>query len=301
MKLFTDIYIETARKILEQPIIKVHGNEIKELINEKIELENPSDVLLNFESRKTPLKYLAGELALYFSKTCDIKDFSHYSKVWEKLSNPENSKIYNKDYTCINSAYGNLIFNFIGNEPVQQYVWAKDSLLKDPYTRQAIIHFNRPQHCFEGVKDFPCTMYTQYFVRNDTFIALTYMRSNDMHFGVTFDIPFFVILAQHLLCNLKVFSEGENKKIFNNITKFKYIHNAGSLHIYSKDFEKFETLLEEYEEGHYGIVNLPVYTQEDAMFVYNYVENEKIIRNNEAYPLMIISPFWEFFQANLLK
>jgi len=293
---FTDAYIQKAKEILDRPSVFVRGSEIKEIINTSIELTDPSDVLLNFESRKTPMRYLAGELALYFSRCLEYNAFLYYSKSWQNSFCKKAKYVYDEEFECINSAYGNLIFNPIKDEQVSQYNWTKQSLLDDMFSRQAVMHFNRPAHQYSENKDFPCTMYTQYLIRENQLNAITYMRSNDLYFGTTFDIPFFVILAQYLLEDLKTVDSK-----FSSINKINYIHNATSLHIYSDKFEQFQTLIDDYDNGRFEIVKLPHFDNLAFEETSTYCSLEKAIRTNSRINLghYLTSEFWKTFSTRL--
>ena len=98
------------------------------------------------------------------------------------------------------------------------------------------MHFNRPRHQYTGNKDFPCTICCQWFIRNEQIHLITYMRSNDVFFGMTFDIPFFTVLMQAMQISLK--NRGVDVEIG------QYSHFAGSLHAYGRDCETLTEMLD---------------------------------------------------------
>jgi thymidylate synthase len=95
----------------------------------------------------------------------------------------------------------------------------------DEETRQAIIDIWRPQDDLWGsTVDLPCTLGFQFFIRDNRLIMHTRMRSNDVNWGVPYDIFQFTQL-QLTVANALSFQPGE------------YIHSVGSMHVYEKDID----------------------------------------------------------------
>lgn len=100
-------------------------------------------------------------------------------------------------------------------------------LKQDPDTRQALLQIWRAQDDLwaHGAKDIPCTTSLQFFIRNDKLCCHTYMRSNDVWWGLSYDAFQFTQL-QCTLANILEIEAGE------------YVHTAGSMHVYERDFDK---------------------------------------------------------------
>lgn len=208
--------------------LKVRGYETKEIINYGFTLNNPLSNMFYNTEHESKLKYIAGELLWYFSGRNDLEFISEYSNFWKNIASD--------DGTC-NSAYGYLLFK---NSP--QYKWAYDSLAKDKYSRQAIMHFNLPIHQYEGNKDFVCTMYANYHIRPDKegidrLHMTIFMRSNDVIFGLINDVVFFTLLHQQMYKHLK-------ENIYMDLELGSYTHVANSMHIYDRHYEKAEKMLD---------------------------------------------------------
>ena len=227
---FALAYREILSRLLLNPefICSPRSEKIKEILNVHIEIDNPYLNLFDNKARSIPREYLANELLLYFTATKDAKYFSKIANMWSKIKNDDNT---------INSAYGNLIFNEstasysedgITYNKISQWEWAKRSLIADKDTRQAIIHYNNHSHQISGIKDFPCTLSNQFFIRNDKLYLTTIMRSNDIIFGTTFDIVFFMLLMQIMKLELSNF--------YPDLELGSYTHFAGSFHIYENNF-----------------------------------------------------------------
>ena len=112
--------------------------------------------------------------------------------------------------------------------------------------------FNRPDFQFEGNKDFVCTMYANFFIRNNKLNMKLQMRSNDVFYGLTFDAPFFSFLHQSIYLILK--------DTMPDLELGTYYHYADNMHFYERHFELAN-----------NIIDQGVGTQ------YNFVLNKKMI------------------------
>lgn len=231
-KTFADVY----RKLLDEVYRKYQyetaprGLKIREILNCSFTIENPYSNLFKNKVRDLPLNYLKKELALYFSGRRDVEGFEKASKFWKHIANFDNT---------VNSAYGYLIFVLRDSkQALTQWEWAVQQLENDKDTRQAIMHFNRVDHQYNGVKDFPCTLELTFHIRENKLNLSTVMRSNDVIKGTTFDVPFFMLLQQTMLCKLR-----EEK--YPDLKMGKYEHLAHSMHLYESDYDLVDRMLKE--------------------------------------------------------
>jgi len=184
---------------------------------------NPTQPIADFKNRKFNWKYLAGEFAWYLNQDRDVDFIGNFSKFWSKLTNPGTNEI--------NSNYGSLVFN------KEQFGWVIDALVEDKNSRQAIMFFNQPKFQFKENKDFVCTMYANFFIRNNKLNMKIQMRSNDIFYGLTFDAPFFSFLQQSVFLKLK--------ETYPNLEIGAYYHFADNLHFYERHFELAESVKNE--------------------------------------------------------
>ena len=178
--------------------------------------------IANFESRKFNWKYFAGELAWYLRKDNDVDYIGQFSGFWSTLTNPNTNQI--------NSNYGSLLFN-------EQLEWVVDSLKADKNSRQAIAFLNQPKFQFEGNKDFVCTMYANFFIRDNKLNMKIQMRSNDIFYGLTFDAPFFAFLQQSIHIKLL--------ETYPELELGQYYHFTDNLHFYERHFDLAKSIQEE--------------------------------------------------------
>jgi hypothetical protein len=198
------------------------------------------------ERNKVIAAYTEKEKALYDSCSNNVEDFGKASKFWLKLANPDNT---------INSAYGYLIWanKSHGNAFEQEaytmsedstsggkilgqrtkmrtpWEWARESLIADKDSRQAILRFSLPTHQWVGNKDQTCTLHGNFLIRNDKLHLSVTMRSNDLVKGLVYDLPWFCSLMDKMLEELKPY--------YPNLIKGHYTHIVHSLHMYQKDEE----------------------------------------------------------------
>jgi thymidylate synthase len=224
---FAQLYKESLTDLVKNPqyCTSPRGFEIKENTNVCLILENPLNCLFKSPVRSSQKKYISAELLWYFIGNNDISFISKFSSFWEKIA--INGRA--------NSAYGHLLFTVENEYELRQYQWAVSSLYKDKESRQAIIHFNMPQHQHEGNTDFPCTLYGIFHIRDNKLNFTVHMRSNDVVWGLANDIAFFTVLQCQMLNHLKV--------KYTDLELGTYTHIADSYHLYSHHYEIIEKLI----------------------------------------------------------
>ena len=220
-------FSKTFKDLITQ--IDIHGDvskprdlEVKELLLNRVDID-PTKPIANFEARAFNWKYFAGEMAWYLHRDTDVDYIGQYSGMWSTLTNPGTNEI--------NSNYGALVLN------TEQIGWVVDSLLADNNSRQAIMFFNNPKFQFEGNKDFVCTMYANFFIRDNKLNMKVQMRSNDIFYGLTFDAPFFAFLLQSI--HIKLI------ETYPDLQLGEYFHFADNLHFYERHFELAEDIKKE--------------------------------------------------------
>lgn len=225
---FAEAYKQLSETLLNsfQHESSPRGFKIRECLNQVITITNPYSNMFSNICREPNLDYLLSELKLYFSGNNNSIDFSQASKFWENLKNTDGT---------INSAYGYLLFKDLNKYGLSQWEWAKESLLKDIDSRQAVLHFNNSTHQHKSVKDFPCTMFGIFNIRKNKLNFTIHMRSTDHIFGTSYDMPFFMLLMQCMRLDL--------------ITQYPelelgyYTHISNSYHVYEKHFDLLQSSL----------------------------------------------------------
>ena len=103
-------------------------------------------------------------------------------------------------------------------------------LKADHDTRQAVITIWDPAYDgYSDVRDTPCTVMFQFMIRDEQLHMSTYMRSNDVWWGLAYDLFQFTSL-QVMMSEVLRIPAGE------------YHHHVGSLHVYERDLELVKQL-----------------------------------------------------------
>lgn len=163
--------------------------------------------------------YMLGELLWYFTGRNDVGFISKYGSLWEKLSD---------DGVTNNSAYGYVLTQQEGFNQVAKII---ELLQKDPSSRRAVLNINKANENVIETKDEPCTIALQCFIRNGQLNMTGIMRSNDIWFGLPYDVIFFTELQKLIASAL-------------NVAVGSYTHFAGSLHVYDRNIEDIKNVIE---------------------------------------------------------
>lgn len=187
-----------------------------ELINAHYKFKTHGQRPLNI-ARQT---YIDNELKWYLSKDRNILNHEgiRSNTVWKKCA-AENGNT--------NSNYGWCVYS---KENCSQFEYAVQALIDDVNTRQSTCIYTRPYIQREwndhvhASHDMICTFCTQHFIRADRLQYIVNMRSNDVRFGLPYDLEWHKYVYKDMF-----------KKLRKHYPTLKrgYIHwNAGSLHKY---------------------------------------------------------------------
>jgi thymidylate synthase len=106
-----------------------------------------------------------------------------------------------------------------------------DLLKEDKYSRRAILNLYDPESGLDYfAKDIACVSTVQFLVRKNKLDLIVTMRSNDIIWGLPYDIFFFSMLQELLSLEL-------------NVELGTYYHNVGSMHLYERHFSLGKEML----------------------------------------------------------
>jgi thymidylate synthase len=221
---FTVAYVRLVEQIYNHYTYESapRGLKVRESLGHVFRISDPRNRLLYIKSRQFSLQYMVAECLWYMKGDNQTDWISNYSGFWRDISD---------DGATANSAYGARIFRQHTyqrweNQDLEwnQWQYVVDELKRDPDSRRAVIHIRMPQDSTQAQKDVPCTLTLQFFVRDSKLHMSVGMRSSDLIFGISYDIPAFTIM-QEMLANELGLDMGE------------YMHTSNSLHIYERHFE----------------------------------------------------------------
>ena len=206
------------------------SNVAKELINANLVLTDPTLNLMNAkDGRNMSMRYAIGEFLWYMSQSPYTKDIEKFSKFWKTIENDDHT---------VNSNYGWCIHD---KYDCDQWENCKQILRDSPASRQAIIHIKECiDYRLKVPKDVNCTLTLQFLIRNNKLNMITTMRSNDVWLGLPYDVFCFTCMQMLMAMEL-------------HVDIGTYYHNAGSLHLYKKDFEKVQTIYNRIKEERNGV------------------------------------------------
>lgn len=258
---FAECYRDLLWNLLKNPEYSCapRGMTINEITNLSFTFTNPLSCLYDNERRGSQNKYIAAEFLWYFAGRRDLDFIQKYASFWKQVANPDGT---------LNSAYGHLLFNRKNEYGKTQWQWAYDSLVADKDSRQAIMHFNTPDHQWDGNKDFVCTLSGNFHIRENRLHFTINMRSNDAILGTATDVAFFCVLQIQMWKLLK--------NTYPDLELGSYTHFVHSMHIYERHFDLVSQMLEK----DFTPVEIPVMTGnmvdkegKSADFVTTYIDH----------------------------
>lgn len=207
----------------------------QEKVNYHFIIRSPSDkedITTRCKIRNSIIYEYSSKETVLFDKG-DREQIKSLSKVWERIQNPDGT---------INANYGYMVYHLkdAGNQEfdpefISQWDWAKSRLILLKKTNQAYLHFNRPKDQWMENLDQPCCMNIQFQIRDDKLNLIVNMRSNDLVYGVPYNMLYFVKLMFRMVDELK--------SVYPNLIVGDYYYNATSLHFYLKHRDKVESML----------------------------------------------------------
>tara|TARA_E500000331_G_scaffold351865_1_gene399331 strand:+ start:1687 stop:2562 length:876 start_codon:yes stop_codon:yes gene_type:complete len=227
--------------------LKTRGSEVNSRGSKQLErtftnlkISDPTQIDIVVPARKFNKNYAIAEWLWYISGNQKVNNISKLASIWGDIQDP---------YGEAESNYGSYLFGFCDstNRVSTQWDWVTEELINDRDSRRATLAINQPYHKEKNPKDYPCTHYLQFFIRDNKLDMGVYMRSNDAIFGFCNDVFTFALFQQLMLNQLN--DRGLK------LTLGEYYHSAGSFHIYERHFSMMDKILNNYYVdvmgGHY--------------------------------------------------
>ena len=174
--------------------------------------------LLTVPERKVNHAYMAAEVCWMLSGSNRVEDIQPWA--------PSYGEKYSDDGETVYGAYGPKL--------AAQLPYVIQALIDDPSTRQAVIStwIESPKKS----KDIPCTTSLQWLIRNGKLHCINTMRSSDLWLGWPNDVFTFAMVSQYIMLYLR--RAGVHVELGN------LIFNAGSMHLYEKNWEKAKACIQ---------------------------------------------------------
>ena len=194
-------------------VSKPRGFEVREILgyNYRTDLERP---IIGIKERKLNYSFMFAEAHWINSGSNNYDYITKYLRDYGK---------YSDDKYTYNGAYGPKV--------IDQISWAAAELANDRDSRRAYINIWRERPGESA--DIPCTCGVQFIIRAGKLNVLVNMRSQDVVFGMPYDIFTFSTLAYHMQMLLWThYDIGVRLGLL-------YVR-AGSMHIYERHYEDAE-------------------------------------------------------------
>ena len=200
------IYKRICSDLCEAP--EVRGT--KEMNNYTFILTDLNNNVVNIRDISKP--YICGELLWYALGRNDMAFINKFAGLWGRISD---------DGVTSYSAYGDIVFKRHGFNQVEKII---QLLCEDPTSRRAVINFNVPNENVIETKDEICTIALQFLIRDGKLHCYCVMRSNDVWYGLPYDVIFFTELTKYIAIRL-------------NVPCGTYTHTVISLHAYERNYD----------------------------------------------------------------
>ena len=218
-----------------------------ELLNQSITIDDVCQINIYNPKRKFNVRYALLEFMWYLSMDPKVRNIGKAASIWKDIAD-SNGVVHSNYGVCLHRGWNRVV----------------DELVRFPESRRAVIALNQPDVDY-GMKDVPCTMFVQFFIRDGKLHMIWNMRSSDFAFGFCNDVAVGMLFMQMMRNELQRHKEccGMQRLELGSFT-----YNATSLHCYephwhllfdnytNEVFDKYE-LVEEctwgyvLEEKHY--------------------------------------------------
>jgi thymidylate synthase len=229
-------------------------------------LLNPRRRCVLNSARRWSLPLALGELCWHLSSATNASALTYYAMAWKTFAD--------SDGQIRGSCYGSKIFNTNGESP---WTRVRNLLGADRDTRRAVLYFNDTlSHLAVDCRDAACASSLQFLIRGGALDAVACMRSNDVIWGLPYDVFLFTFLQEMMATTL-------------GVEVGVYHHFAASAHLYSKKRDLASRVLACTTSSEFAMPPLKAVNQ-----VGSFLEFEQRIRlYDEAPRAEGLSDYWE--------
>ncbi len=240
------------------------GIRTQEVLGYTFTLTRPRARVIQAPARRWSFPLAIGEFCWHISASNDVRSLEYYAPRWQKFAA--------KDQTIRGSCYGRRIFypDASGNSRWEKLI---DLLEHDPSSRRGVIDLCDSHVLSPDELDVSCTSTLQMLAREGRLHLIVQMRSNDVVWGLPYDIFLFTMLQEMLALRL-------------GLGLGVYIHSVGSLHLYEKHFKLAENVLSDPPPN---TIEMPKMTSISSLN--SFIEAERKIRRGDPRPPLDL--YWE--------
>jgi thymidylate synthase len=178
-----------------------------ELLNQSITIDDVCQINIYNTKRKFNVRYAILEFMWYLSMDSGVRNIGKAASIWKDIADGDGF-VHSNYGGCLHRGWDRVVAE----------------LVRFPESRRAVIALNQPDTDY-GMKDVPCTMFVQFFIRDDKLHMIWNMRSSDFAFGFCNDVAVGMLFMQMMKNELEVWNNH-----FVDLGSFTY--NATSFHCY---------------------------------------------------------------------
>lgn len=187
------------------------------LENQLFQLTDIENNLVYIPNRQFSLVHAVTEFVMLFSDKDELRYYNRYNKNINKFSD---------NGSTLRGNYSKRIFSYDGFQKVV------DTLKKDMGSRQAVLTiFDSSKDLLVDSKDIPCTLSLTFSVTDNFLNMSVHMRSNDLVWGLPYDVFVFTNL-QKVIANSLDLNFG------------KYTHYVDNLHYYEDKVKEVTNIID---------------------------------------------------------
>jgi thymidylate synthase len=239
------------------------GLETHELLGQSFTLTNPRNRIVRSPARNWSLPLALGEFCWHASASTNVEILAYYTPRWRDFSAD--------GHDVARSCYGHRIFS-PGPSGHSRWQDLLRLLRADPATRRAVIDLSDTDTPDAFAVDSSCTSSFHALNRDSRLHVIVHMRSNDVVWGLPYDVFLFTMLQEMLALEL-------------NLRLGCYLHVAGSLHIYDRHLTMARRVLEE-SPGAFRAMD----AMDKPPDLAGFLDAERAIRLRQGPPAL--SPYW---------
>ena len=246
MHVYNDLneaFVESLKNLdKDHLLVNSRGTLQKERLWYSLMLEDPTALSIEVPARKFKPEYAITEWLWYLSQDCNVKNIGKLASIWKAIADNKNE---------VESNYGFWLHGLINAKTnLNQWYWVKEELLNDRDTRRASLVINSTHHKGKNNKDYPCTQYIHFFIRQNKLHLGVHMRSNDAVFGFCNDVFTFAMYQQLMLNELNEYISKNGDIDTERIELGHYYHTADSFHVYESHFNMMSKIVNNYGATH---------------------------------------------------
>lgn len=242
------------------------GMRTVEVVPYSFVLTKPRARRITIPERRWNEALAVGELCWHLAGSNDLDAIAYYAEAWRKFSDD--------GHTIRGSCYGRKIFG--GAPGKSQWDRVRRELSHDRDSRRALLTIGNTHEDLRGPsRDVPCLTALQFLVRDGALHAVAFMRSNDLIWGLSYDLYLLTVLQELMATEL-------------GVALGSYTHVAASMHFYERHLDMVRGIASSPQLASGPPMSALDHPEEKDEFLYL----ERALREGRPGKTRVLSRFW---------